>query len=253
MKYKGYLIDLDGTMYNGSNLIPGARDFIDRLNRHDIPYMFLTNNATKSRQEATQKLIDMEFDVSPDTMYTSSMATAEYLTSNHPGQDVYVIGTDSLKTAVQEAGMKLASDADVVVMGLDTDITYDKLSTAAILVADGAAFISTNPDKKFPTGEGLVPGNGAIVQSVIETTGKKPVEIGKPHHFILDGAIHALRLHKKDVAMIGDNYETDIMTGINGAIDTIHVNTGVTTKDEVSDKDIQPTYSIENLTEWSVD
>src|SRR5699024_4365516 len=139
MTYKGYLVDLDGTMYSGSALIDGAIDFIDRLNKAQIPYVFLTNNATKTQAEAARKLIDMGFDIKPETLYTSSMATAAYLKETDPGGKAYVIGTDSLKRTLEDSGVRVTeADADYVVMGLDTDITYEKLSTAALLIGKGA-------------------------------------------------------------------------------------------------------------------
>lgn len=251
--YQGYLIDLDGTMYNGETVIDGAKVFIDRLNAHNIPYLFLTNNATKSQEEATDKLLKMGFDVSKERMYTSSMATAEYLKTHHSGESAYVVGTDSLKKLIENAGLLVTEGrAEVVVMGLDTDVTYNKLKEASLLVAGGASFIATNLDKKFPTEYGFVPGNGSLVQVVMETTNKKPVIIGKPEHHILEAALKRMKLDKENVAMIGDNYDTDIMTGINGGIDTIHVNTGVTPLEDILKKDVKPNHAVNNLAEWSV-
>lgn len=252
--YKGYLIDLDGTMYNGTAVIDGAVDFIDRLNKECIPYVFLTNNATKTQVEAAQKLLDMGFDIHPETLYTSSMATAAYLKETAPGATVFVIGTDSLKETLEAAGLVLAeADADYVVMGLDPEINYEKLSKATLMINAGARFIATNPDKKFPTEKGFVPGNGSLVSVVATATDVQPVFIGKPEGIILESAVAALGLPKEDVLMVGDNYDTDILTGINGGVDTLHVNTGVTPKEEVTGKPHRPTYMIDNLNDWSVE
>lgn len=251
--YKGYLIDLDGTMYNGTAVIDGAVDFIDRLNEESIPYVFLTNNATKTQVEAAQKLLDMGFDIQPETLYTSSMATAAYLRETAPGASVYVIGTDSLKGTIEASGLTVTdSDADYVVMGLDPEINYEKLSKGTLMINAGARFIATNPDKKFPTEKGFVPGNGSLVSVLTVATGIEPVIIGKPEGIILESAVSALGLPKEDVLMVGDNYDTDILTGINGGVDTLHVNTGVTPKEDVEGKTHPPTYMIDNLKEWSV-
>lgn len=251
--YKGYLIDLDGTMYNGSAVIDGAIDFIDRLNKESIPYVFLTNNATKTQLEAAQKLLDMGFDIHPETLYTSAMATAAYLRETDPGATVYVIGSDSLKETLEAAGLRLAeSGADYVVMGLDPKINYEKLSKAALMINAGSKFIATNPDRKFPTEDGFVPGNGSLVSVLVSATDIKPVIIGKPEGIILEAAVASLGLPKDDVLMVGDNYDTDILTGINGGVDTLHVNTGVTSKGEVEQKAHPPTHMIDNLKEWSV-
>lgn len=253
MNYKGYLIDLDGTLYNGSELIETAKDFVCKLTAQDIPYVFLTNNATKSQEEAVQKVLDMGVETTLENMYTSSMATAAYIRKHHRGRTAYVIGTPSLKEILQNAGVILTEDnADLVIMGLDLEVDYAKLMHAALLIQDGAVFIATNPDKRFPTEKGIVPGNGAIQQVLIETTGIKPVTIGKPSGFILDGAMKQLGLGKDEVALIGDNYDTDILTGINAGVDTIHVNTGVSRTEDVLKKDVIPTHTINNLSEWSV-
>lgn len=253
MNYKGYLIDLDGTLYNGTELIETAKAFVGKLTARNIPYVFLTNNATKSQDEAVQKILDMGVETSLENVYTSSMATAAYVKQHHQGESAYVIGTPSLKKILQDAGIKLTKEnADIVIMGLDLDVNYDKLSRAALLIAGGATFIATNPDKRFPTENGIVPGNGAIQQVIIETTGVQPITIGKPSGFILDGALKQLGLNKNEVALIGDNYDTDILTGINAGVDTIHVDTGVSRTEDVLKKDITPTHTIKNLSEWSI-
>lgn len=252
--YKGYLIDLDGTMYNGTAVIDGAVDFIDRLNKESIPYVFLTNNATKTQEGAAQKLLDMGFDIQPETLYTSAMATAAYLGEMDPGATVYVIGSDGLKEMLEDVGLTLTEeDAEYVVMGLDPELNYEKLSKGTLMINDGAKFIATNPDKKFPTEKGFVPGNGSLVSVLVSATGVEPVVIGKPEGIILESAVAALDLPKEEVLMVGDNYDTDILTGINGGVDTLHVNTGVTPKEKVTEKAHHPTHMIDNLKEWSVE
>lgn len=254
MKYEGYLIDLDGTMYSGNTVIDGAIDFIDRLNQKGIPYVFLTNNATKTQREAAQKLIDMGFDIHPETLYTSAMATAAYLETEQPGARVHVIGSESLKSTLADSGFILAdADVDYVVMGLDTAINYEKLSLGARLIAGGAKFISTNPDRKFPTEAGLVPGNGALVSVLVNTTDVEPVTIGKPQGIILEAAVSTLGLPKDRVLLVGDNYDTDIRTGLDNGVDTLHVNTGVTSTEAVKKQARQPEYMIDHLKEWSVE
>src|SRR5699024_5845341 len=188
-----------------------------------------------------------------ETLYTSSMATAAYLRETAPGASAYVIGTDSLKETIEASGLILTEeDADYVVMGLDPEINYEKLSKGTLMINAGARFIATNPDKKFPTEKGFVPGNGSLVSVLTVATGIEPVFIGKPKGIILESAVAALGLPKEDVLMVGDNYDTDILTGINGGVDTLHVNTGVTPKEDVAKETHPPTYLIDNLKEWSV-
>ncbi|MFC3420202.1 TIGR01457 family HAD-type hydrolase [Salinicoccus hispanicus] len=254
MKYDGYLIDLDGTMYNGNTVIDGAIDFVDRLNKAHIPYVFLTNNATKTQEEAAKKLIDMGFDIHPETLYTSAMATAAYLEVEAPGASVHVIGSDGLKSTLEAVGCVITDDKpDFVVMGLDTALTYEKLALGARLISAGATFISTNPDRKFPSDEGFLPGNGSLVSVLASTTDVDPIVIGKPEGIILEAAVRALGLQKERVLLVGDNYDTDIRTGLDNGVDTLHVNTGVTSAEEVKEQARQPEYMINQLSEWSVE
>lgn len=250
MMYKGYLIDLDGTMFNGDAVIDGAREFIDRLNEEKLPYLFLTNNATRSKNELLEKFDVMGFKTSAHHIYTSAMAMAKYIEEHYKAPKVFVIGTDSFKATLEEVAELTDEAVDVVVMGLDPTITYDKIIQACRLIQNGAEFLATNPDQKIKSHFGFSPGNGAFVKLVSDVTGVAPTIIGKPEKYILEGALAELKLHKEDVAMIGDNYDTDILTGINGGVDTIHVNTGVHSTKDVRSRNKVPTHQIDNLNEW---
>lgn len=252
--YKGYLIDLDGTMFNGDEVIDGAIDFIDRLNESGVPYLFLTNNATRQPHEMLAKFDHMGFKTKESRIYTSALAMKTYLEKNYNAPSVYLIGTDSFRETLTSGGRVTLSEADVdvVVMGLDTSVTYDKIITACRLIQQGARFLSTNPDMKIKSSYGFSPGNGAFVKLVSEVTGVEPTIIGKPNRYILDGALARLNLKADEVAMIGDNYDTDILTGINGGTATIHVNTGVHLSEEVLKRDLPPTHLINTLFDWKL-
>lgn len=252
--YKGYLIDLDGTMFNGDGVIEGAVNFIDRLNKADIPYLFLTNNATRQPAEILEKFESMGFTTAEKHIYTSAAAMKSYLEGAFDTPSVYVIGTESFKKTLTDNGTIVLNEhaPDAVVMGLDTSITFDKILTACRLIQKGAQFLATNPDIKIKTAYGFSPGNGSFVKLVSEVTGVSPVITGKPNHYILTGALARLNMLKEEVAMIGDNYDTDIMAGINGGIDTIHVGTGVHSKPEVMSKRVPPVHTIDTLDEWQL-
>ena len=236
--YKGYLIDLDGTMYLGTDEIDGAAQFIDYLNNHQIPHLYVTNNSTKTPEEVTQKLKEMNIDAKPEEVVTSALATANYIADEKSDATVYMLGGSGLRTALTEAGLTVKDDENV---------TYEKLAVATLAVRKGARFISTNPDVSIPKERGFLPGNGAITSVVSVSTGQAPQFIGKPEPVIMDIALDILKLDKSDVAMVGDLYDTDIMSGINVGVDTIHVQTGVTTYEELKEKDQQPTYSFKDL------
>lgn len=250
--YKGYLIDLDGTMFNGSEVIDGAVDFIERLNEQEIPYLFLTNNATRHPEEIQKKMQAMGFTTSAARFYTSALAMKSYLHETFESPSVYVIGTDSFKANLFEDGRIIFNDQapDAVVMGLDPSITFDKITTACQLIQEGAHFLATNPDIRIKTSFGFSPGNGSFVKLVSEVTGQQPVITGKPHSYILKGALQKLGISADETVMIGDNYDTDILTGINGGVDTIHVNTGVHTTAYVMNEEKKPVHTVESLADW---
>ena len=249
--YKGYLIDLDGTMYKGTEEVDGAAQFIDYLNQQGIPHLYVTNNSTKTPEEVTAKLREMHIDAKPEEIVTSALATANFIANEKANASVYMIGGSGLKAALLDRRLTLRRDkhVDYVVIGLDEQVTYDKLAISTLAVREGATFISTNPDVSIPKEIGLLPGNGAITSVVSVSTGQQPQFIGKPEPVIMDIALDILKLDKADVAMVGDLYDTDIMSGINVGVDTIHVQTGVTSFAEIQEKDVPPTYSVKDLNE----
>ncbi|MCD8843506.1 TIGR01457 family HAD-type hydrolase [Staphylococcus gallinarum] len=252
--YKAYLIDLDGTLYKGNETIDGAKAFISYLNQHQIPHLYVTNNSTKEPEEVATKLSSMGLDAKATEVVTSALATAEYISEASPEASVYMLGGTGLKKALTSHGLQLKNDefVDYVVIGLDEAVTYEKLATATLGVRNGATFISTNKDVSIPKERGFLPGNGAITSVVSVSTGVQPTFIGKPEPIIMHKALEQLEslgIKPDDVAMVGDLYDTDILSGINVNIDTIHVQTGVTTKAEIEQKDVPPTYSFKDLNE----
>lgn len=250
-QYKAYLIDLDGTMYKGNEKIDGAAQFIEYLNKHQIPHLFVTNNSTKEPTEVAEKLKAMGVDATADEVVTSALATAEYIADEQPGASIYMLGGSGLEKALTQHHLKIKDEeyVDYVVIGLDEAVTYEKLATATLGVRNGAKFISTNKDVSIPKERGFLPGNGAITSVVSVSTGVEPIFIGKPEPIIMNKALEILGLDRSEVAMIGDLYDTDILSGINVDVDTIHVQTGVSTLDDVNQKAIPPTYSFKDLNE----
>ncbi|TMW72486.1 TIGR01457 family HAD-type hydrolase [Alteribacter natronophilus] len=249
--YKGYLIDLDGTMYRGAERIAEAVEFVNELSRRELPYLFVTNNSSRTPEQVSAKLVSMGIPSTPGHVYTTSMATAGYIAGQKPGASVYMIGEEGLARALEEEGLvRGGEEADYVVMGIDRKISYEKFSTACLAVRNGASFVSTNGDVAIPAERGLLPGNGSLTSVVTVSTGVKPRFIGKPEAVIIDGALEVLGTAKEDTVMIGDNYDTDILAGIHGGLDTVIVHTGVTPKEHLGKKEIQPTFSIDGLDEW---
>lgn len=253
-RYKGYLIDLDGTMYAGTQVIPGAPEFIDRLNEAGIPYLFVTNNSSRTPEQVAEKLVKMGIRTTPENVFTTSRATAQFIHDEKPGATIYVIGEDGILEALAEQGLEVVTheNPDYVVTGIDRGITYEKLAGACLSVRNGARFISTNGDIAIPTERGFMPGNGSLTSVVSVSTETQPVFIGKPEPIIMEQAMAVLGTSKEETIMVGDYYDTDIRAGIGIGIDTLLVHTGVTQPDFLKRYEVQPTHTRNNLNEWEL-
>ncbi|HEQ4463946.1 TIGR01457 family HAD-type hydrolase [Streptococcus pyogenes] len=252
MPYKGYLIDLDGTIYQGKTRIPAGERFIKRLQEKGIPYLLVTNNTTRT-PEMVQSMLANQFHVETgiETIYTATMATVDYMNDMNRGKTAYVIGETGLKSAIAAAGYveELETPAYVVV-GLDSQVTYEMLAIATLAIQKGALFIGTNPDLNIPTERGLMPGAGALNALLEAATRVKPVFIGKPNAIIMNKSLEVLGIQRSEAVMVGDNYLTDIMAGIQNDIATILVTTGFTRPEEVPTLPIQPDHVLSSLDEW---
>jgi 4-nitrophenyl phosphatase len=251
--YKGYLIDLDGTMYRGSERIEAASDFVKKLQRKGIPYLFVTNNSSRTPAQVAKKLRDFDIPAEENQVFTTSQATANYIYSLKKDATVYVIGEEGIRTALEEKGFTFAGEtAEFVVVGIDRSLTYEKLAVACLAVRNGAVFLSTNGDIAIPTERGLLPGNGSITSVISVSTQTKPIFIGKPESIIMEQALKVLGTSKEETIMVGDYYDTDILAGMNAGVDTLLVHTGVTTKELLKGYDRKPTYAIDSLDQWEI-
>ncbi|EPX8015765.1 TPA: TIGR01457 family HAD-type hydrolase [Streptococcus pyogenes] len=252
MPYKGYLIDLDGTIYQGKNRIPAGERFIKRLQEKGIPYLLVTNNTTRT-PEMVQSMLAKQFNVETgiETIYTATMATVDYMNDMNRGKTAYVIGETGLKSAIAAAGyVEELENPAYVVVGLDSQVTYEMLAIATLAIQKGALFIGTNPDLNIPTERGLMPGAGALNALLEAATRVKPVFIGKPNAIIMNKSLEVLGIQRSEAVMVGDNYLTDIMAGIQNDIATILVTTGFTRPEEVPTLPIQPDHVLSSLDEW---
>lgn len=250
-KYRGYLIDLDGTMHRGTERIIEAVEFVKKLHEKGLPYLFVTNNSSRTPEQVADKLAAFDIPVTSDEVFTTSQATANYIYEQTPTASIFVIGEEGLHDQLEKKGFRYArEDADYVVIGIDRDINYEKFAVACLAVRNGATFISTNGDIALPTERGLMPGNGALTSVISVSTETKPIFIGKPESIIMEQALKVLGTSMEETLMVGDNYNTDIMAGINAGLDTLLVHTGVTTKEHLKGYAAQPTYVVDSLAEW---
>lgn len=256
-KYSCYLIDLDGTIYRGKETIESGVEFVHRLDEMKIPYLFLTNNTTRTPEMVVAKLQDHGVKTDVSHIYTPVMATASYLKDKHPGNTsirIYVIGQIGVKKGLFSDPRFVLDDQnpEYVIVGMDTDLTYHKIRTACRCIRNGATFIATNADKVLPANGELLPGNGSQCAMIATASDQEPLFIGKPAKPIIDYALKKINKTKAETLIVGDYYQTDICAGINSHIDTLLTLTGVTKKADLQFIDVQPTYVVNNLNEWQL-
>ncbi|TYA13589.1 TIGR01457 family HAD-type hydrolase [Paenibacillus faecis] len=232
--WKAYLIDLDGTLYHGSRMIPQADRLISELRDLGIPYLFVTNNSSRTPGEVAEHLQAMGIPARSEEVCTSAVAAAEYIADRHPGCRVAPIGEAGLLTALRDSGLELVEERpDYVVQGIARNFTYETLTQAARWIRSGAGYILTNPDLLLPSQEGLMPGAGTIAAAIQAASGVEPVVIGKPSGILMKHAIDKLGLRHEEVAVIGDNMMTDISAGAHAGCGTILTLTGVTNSENL--------------------
>ena len=245
-----FLLDMDGTIYLGDQLLPGADDFIQLLSRRDIQYFFLTNNSSRSRNDYTAKLRSLGLEVPAEQILTSGEAAASTLASRIEGARIYLVGTPSLEREFLDHGFKLSDEnPDTVVLGFDTTLTYDKLSRLCSLVREGTPYIATHPDLNCPTAEGSIPDIGATIAFVEASTGRAPAEIiGKPFQPMLAVILARTGLSPAQICMVGDRLYTDIAMGQHG-LRTVLVLSGETQPGDLVESPYKPDLVVKGIGE----
>jgi 4-nitrophenyl phosphatase len=207
---RAVIFDLDGTLYLGRTPIKGAKECIERLRESGRKVFFLTNAATRSRQGIASKLMDMGFVAKKGEVISGSYLLARYISQNHAGKKVYVVGERGIYEEFAEAGIRTADEADVVAVGLDRVFTYDKLAKAHANLARGAAFLASNLDHVYPTEHGDMPGAGAIVEAIAFAAERRPYVVGKPNPLALEMIEKEHKLSNQEILMVGDRLDTDL-------------------------------------------
>ena len=233
---KVFVLDMDGTIYLGEKVLKGAIEFIEDAKRSGIKILYFTNNASKSKSVYLNKLHRLGFSAEFDDIVTSGDVTAEYLTTYHPGETVYLVGTPELEKVFREAGINLTdgSSADIVVSSFDTTLTYEKLVNASTLIRNGAVFYSTHPDFNCPTEDGYIPDSGAICALITASTDKSPRYFGKPYRESAEMMARLCKIGFDEMAIVGDRLYTDIALGKNNGIMSILVLSGETKEEDVT-------------------
>ena len=244
----GYLIDMDGVIYRGAHLIPGAREFIKRLLEEQVPFLFLTNNSQRTRRDVATRLNRMDVPVEEKHIYTCAMATARFLAAQKPNGTAYVIGEGGLLNALHTNGYSIVEqDPDYVVVGEGRTLSFEVIEKAVRLVAKGAKLIATNPDPNCPTAEGIRPGCGAIVAMIETATGRKAFSLGKPSPVMMRAARKELDLDTSSTIMVGDTMETDILGGVQMGYRTVLVLSGGTRREDLVNYAYQPDLVVDSV------
>lgn len=240
---KAFICDMDGVIYHGNHLLTGVKEFLDWLKDENKQFLFLTNSSERSPRELQEKLDRLGIGVAASHFYTSALATASFLATQHPDGSAYVIGETGLTNALYEAGFSMNDiNPDYVVVGETRSYSFEKLERAVNLVRAGAKLIGTNPDLTGPVEEGIVPATGALIAPIELATGRKAYFVGKPNPLMMRHALKRLGCRLEETVIIGDRMDTDIIAGIEADIETVLVLSGVTAKADLQQFAYRPHY-----------
>ncbi len=249
---KLFLLDMDGTIYLDEDLFDGTLDFLNYVKKIGGRYLFLTNNSSKSVEKYIEKLARLGIESVEDDFVTSTNATVAYL-KTQDYKKIYAFGTESFRQQLKDAGFcvtdRREEGIDCLCMGFDTELAFQKLEDACILLRDDIAYIATNPDWVCPTWYGSVPDCGSVSEMLFRATGKRPRFIGKPNPDMLYLALEKTGYEKDDALMLGDRLYTDIASGVNAGVDTVFVLSGEGTLEDLAESAAKPTYVRQNIKE----
>jgi NagD protein len=243
-----WLTDMDGVLVHEGHAIPGAPEFVRALRDKDRPFLILTNNSIFTARDLRARLATSGIDVPEESIWTSALATAQFLTDQIPQGSAYAVGEAGLTTALYEAGYTLTeSDPDYVVLGETRTYSFEAITKAIRLVLGGSRFICTNPDTTGPSQEGPLPATGAVAAMITSATGRKPYFVGKPNPMMFRSALNRIDAHSETTAMIGDRMDTDVVAGIEAGLYTYLVMTGSTRMADVDRYPFRPSKVVDSV------
>lgn len=247
-KKTGFIIDMDGVIYHGNKLLPGAGEFVKWLKETDKKFVFLTNSSERTPKELQDKLKRLDIEVDISVFFTSALATAMFLASQKPKGSAYIIGEAGLINALYNVGYTMNNiDPDYVVMGESRTYSYEKIEHAVNLVIKGAKLIGTNPDVSGPVENAIVPATKALIAPIELATGKSAYFVGKPNPLMMRKGLKKLNCTREETIIIGDRMDTDIVAGIEAEIDTCLVLTGITTRESMKSFAYQPRFVLNGI------
>jgi NagD protein len=243
-----WLTDMDGVLVHEGVPVPGAQEFVAALEKSGKRYLVLTNNSIYTPRDLQARLRVGGIDVPADAIWTSALATAQFLDSQRPGGTAHVVGEAGLTTALHEIGYVLTdNDPDYVVLGETRTYSFSAITRAIRLIEGGAKFIATNPDATGPSVEGSMPATGSVAALIEKATGRSPYYVGKPNPLMMRSALRRLGAHSESTLMIGDRMDTDVHSGIEAGLQTILVLTGISTRESAERYPYRPTLVLDSI------
>ena len=254
---KLYLLDMDGTLYLDDDVFDHCLDFLSAIRQRGGRYLYLTNNSSKSVDKYVEKMTRIGIPATADDFFTSTDAAVVYLRENWHGHKIYALGTRSFRQQLSQAGFPitdhLEDDIDCLLMGFDTELTFQKLEDACILLGRGVTYLATNPDWVCPTAYGYVPDCGSVSQMLFNATKRRPYFIGKPEPAIARLAIQKTGFQPEDAVLVGDRIYTDIACGVNAGISTVLVFSGETTREDWEKSEVKPQFTCGSIADiWEM-
>ena len=249
-----FLMDMDGVLVHEEQMVPGADRFIKALQAASIPFLVLTNNSIYTPRDLAARLGRTGIDLPAAAIWTSALATAQFLDSQRPEGTAYVVGEAGLTTALHDVGYVLSDrDPEYVILGETRTYSFEAITKAIRLVAAGARFIATNPDPTGPSPQGALPATGSVAALVTKATGVRPYFVGKPNPLMMRSALRAIDAHSESTVMIGDRMDTDIVAGLEAGMETVLVLTGISTRADAERFAYRPSRIVPSVADLEVD
>ena len=238
---KSWLTDMDGVLVHEGRALPGAAALIKQWQAAGTPFLVLTNNSIYTPRDLSARLQSTGLDIPEDRIWTSALATANFLKSQNPNGTAFVLGEAGMTTALHEIGYVMTeTNPDYVVLGETRNFNFDSLTRAIRLINNGARFIATNPDATGPSADGVLPATGSVAALITKATGKEPYIVGKPNPMMFRSAMRKIGAHSESTGMIGDRMDTDVVAGIEAGLHTVLVLTGIADQTEIEKYPFRP-------------
>jgi NagD protein len=243
-----WLIDMDGVLMHEGHALPGAADFLARLVERGRRFLVLTNNSIFTPRDLSARLARSGLQARAESIWTSALATADFLASQLAEGSAYVVGEAGLTAALHEVGYTLTDTSpDYVVLGETRTYSFETITRAIRLIEGGARFIATNPDATSPSAEGPLPATGSVAAMITKATGAQPYFVGKPNPMMFRSAMNRIQAHSESTVMIGDRMDTDVVAGIEAGLETILVLSGSTRAADIARFPFRPTRVLDSI------